>query len=341
MNFKNAVVYWLHLKDHSDYLTEGYLGVTQDFEGRIKGHFNDIAKGKHKNPHLVNAVNKYGMDQIVREVILCGEEAYCYEIEALLRPKKATGWNIAPGGHRGPGWVKGRKKTPSQMEKQLIQCSTKRAAKEERILRERAARLLARQKKKELKIKEKENRKFARETKRQENIVKQQQIEEQRNERKIKKQENAIKQQQIAAQRNERKIKKQDKNSVKIQMRPKNSVKTQMRPICKTCNILPCAHNYKRDGVQYYRSYCEGCRRKSLKLPPQRPKWQSAGYNKRIQCDYCGYRALYSSQITVFHINGDLNDVAHTNLRSICLNCVEIIKRKEVNWRRGDLKIDY
>jgi hypothetical protein len=45
--------------------------------------------------------------------------------------------------------------------------------------------------------------------------------------------------------------------------------------------------------------------------------------------------------MTVFHIDGDLNNVMFSNLRTICLNCVEVVKRKEVTWKRGDLTVDY
>jgi hypothetical protein len=42
----------------------------------------------------------------------------------------------------------------------------------------------------------------------------------------------------------------------------------------------------------------------------------------------------------VFHIDGNLENSELTNLRSICLNCIEVVKRKEVNWKRGDLQVD-
>jgi hypothetical protein len=29
------------------------------------------------------------------------------------------------------------------------------------------------------------------------------------------------------------------------------------------------------------------------------------------------------------------------NLRSICLNCIEVVKKKQVTWRRGDLMVDH
>jgi hypothetical protein len=43
----------------------------------------------------------------------------------------------------------------------------------------------------------------------------------------------------------------------------------------------------------------------------------------------------------VFHIDGNLTNVSFNNLRTICLNCVEVVKKKEVTWKRGDLQVDY
>ena len=40
-------------------------------------------------------------------------------------------------------------------------------------------------------------------------------------------------------------------------------------------------------------------------------------------------------------IDGDLKNVSINNLRSVCLNCIEVVKKKEVNWKRGDLQINY
>jgi hypothetical protein len=114
-----------------------------------------------------------------------------------------------------------------------------------------------------------------------------------------------------------------------------------MRPICSTCGKNQCAVNYIREGVTHYRSMCDECGRKKKKLKPRSPKWKTAGYKKKATCDLCGFKSLFPSQITVFHIDGNLENITQTNLRSICLNCVEVVKKKEVNWRRGDLQIDY
>jgi hypothetical protein len=113
------------------------------------------------------------------------------------------------------------------------------------------------------------------------------------------------------------------------------------RPICKTCNKNYCAINYVKNGVTHYRSICDGCGKKKGKKRPKIFNWEKAGYKKKATCDLCGFKSMYHTQITVFHIDGDLNNVAFNNLRSICLNCVEVVKKKEVTWKRGDLQVDY
>lgn len=113
-----------------------------------------------------------------------------------------------------------------------------------------------------------------------------------------------------------------------------------MRPICKTCNKNFSAVNYKRDGVTHYRSMCDECGRKKTKKKPREPNWQKNGYKKKTTCDLCGFKSIYTTQMTVFHIDGNLDNPALSNLRTICLNCVEVVKKKEVTWRRGDLQVD-
>jgi hypothetical protein len=83
------------------------------------------------------------------------------------------------------------------------------------------------------------------------------------------------------------------------------------------------------------------CGRQKKKQPPFTPSWEKAGYKKKTTCDLCGFKALYLTQMLVYHIDGNLQNTSFNNLRTICLNCVEVIKRKEVNWKRGDLKIEY
>lgn len=114
-----------------------------------------------------------------------------------------------------------------------------------------------------------------------------------------------------------------------------------MRPICKTCNKNHCAINYKKNGITHYRSICDECGAKAKKIKPRQPLWSKTAYKKKQSCDLCGFKSVYPSQILVFHVDGDLENVKQSNLRSICLNCVEVVKKKEVTWKRGDLQIEY
>jgi hypothetical protein len=114
-----------------------------------------------------------------------------------------------------------------------------------------------------------------------------------------------------------------------------------LRPICSKCNKNYKAINYVREGITHYRSSCDECGRKKNKLKPRKSNWAKSGYKKKTTCDLCGFKSLYPAQITVFLIDGNLENTAQTNLRSICLNCVEVVRKKEITWKRGDLEIDY
>ena len=114
-----------------------------------------------------------------------------------------------------------------------------------------------------------------------------------------------------------------------------------MKRLMCACGKNQCAINYHRKGKTYYRSTCDVCGRKKNKLNPRIPGWTKSGYKKKSTCDLCGFPSLYAQQITVFHVDGQLKNVALSNLRSICLNCVEVVKHREVTWKRGDLVVDY
>jgi hypothetical protein len=111
------------------------------------------------------------------------------------------------------------------------------------------------------------------------------------------------------------------------------------RPICNTCNERPCAVNYKKEGVTYYRKKCNKCNGKRVK--PFVPRWRQKGYKKKMTCDKCGYQARYGSQTVVFHMNGDLNDASLTNLRTVCLNCAVEVAKSDAPWKPGDILKDF
>ena len=113
-----------------------------------------------------------------------------------------------------------------------------------------------------------------------------------------------------------------------------------MRPTCPVCNQRGCAVNYLREGVTHYRSRCENCIRRSRALPRRQARWHIAGYIKPKTCDRCGFRARFTAQLLVYHVDGRLDNVNLKNLRTICRNCEVEISRGDLAWKKGDLEPD-
>jgi hypothetical protein len=90
-------LYWIRHKNHTDMFNQGYVGVSKNVEARWVRHSKYSG-----NQHLKAAIKKYGWDNLVKEVVLIGEETYCYDLEAKVRPAKQIGWNIAEGGAKPP-----------------------------------------------------------------------------------------------------------------------------------------------------------------------------------------------------------------------------------------------
>jgi hypothetical protein len=113
-----------------------------------------------------------------------------------------------------------------------------------------------------------------------------------------------------------------------------------IRPICQSCKQRPCAVNYYRDEVAHYRTRCGYCiaKKRAVKVPE--PRWKTAGYKKKPACDRCGFRSRYASQLLVYHVDGNQHNTGLRNLKTICLNCVEEIKRLDRPWTPGDLEPD-
>ena len=104
----NATLYWIRLAEHTDIFTQGYVGVSINYKRRFREHKKQVNEGIHVNPHLSYAFKKYGEDNLIIEEYFVGSREDCYEKEANLRSEINIGWNVAPGGHRGPGWAKGK-----------------------------------------------------------------------------------------------------------------------------------------------------------------------------------------------------------------------------------------
>lgn len=102
-------VYWIHHIDHTDYLTQGYIGVTSNPKRRWRDHKASSKSKRHCNNHLSNALNKY-KDEVVFDILFLGEESKMYDKEKELRPVPNIGWNLMSGGPVGKITPEGRKK---------------------------------------------------------------------------------------------------------------------------------------------------------------------------------------------------------------------------------------
>jgi hypothetical protein len=113
-----------------------------------------------------------------------------------------------------------------------------------------------------------------------------------------------------------------------------------MRPVCAACNQRPRAVAYHRTNSIQYRRLCEHCIRRKHKLKLPEPRWQIAGYKKKFTCDRCGFRAKYSAQLMVYHVDSNMNNIATRNLKTVCQNCVIEIAKSDLPWKPGDLEPD-
>lgn len=93
-----AVVYWIHFDNQNDPYNQGYVGVTVDFDRRIKNHLKDARKGIHLNEYLQESILS---EDIRIDILHKDEEDICYEHERKYRPNLNIGWNIAKGGGEG------------------------------------------------------------------------------------------------------------------------------------------------------------------------------------------------------------------------------------------------
>ena len=96
---KTAVVYWLHLKEHTDVYTQGYVGVTTRLiEVRFKEHCTKFNSSYNSYSPLHLAFAQYGLENIVRTRLCVCSESQAYYVEKLFRPFEYMGWNTTEGG---------------------------------------------------------------------------------------------------------------------------------------------------------------------------------------------------------------------------------------------------
>jgi group I intron endonuclease len=106
-------LYWIHSSDHSDPMTQGYIGIAENFEQRMFAHKSCAKTGKEET--LYKAIRKHGWDNLTKEVLVIADQGYCKDLEQKMRPKARVGWNIAVGGDGGGLHLKGVKQSEQHL----------------------------------------------------------------------------------------------------------------------------------------------------------------------------------------------------------------------------------
>ena len=87
-------LYWIHYPDQKDPMVEGYIGITGDFDTRIKTHSKYT-----KYAHIKNRIDSGAIATILYENLTKVEAE---NLELIHRPEENIGWNIAKGGNIPP-----------------------------------------------------------------------------------------------------------------------------------------------------------------------------------------------------------------------------------------------
>jgi hypothetical protein len=96
---KVATVYWLHLKEHTDIFTQGYIGVTTRLiDIRFREHCSRFKSSYSNYNPLHLAFAQYGLENIIRTRLCVCSVREAYEVERLFRPFEYMGWNTTEGG---------------------------------------------------------------------------------------------------------------------------------------------------------------------------------------------------------------------------------------------------
>ena len=301
MNTKTSI-YWIHLPTHTDFNTQGYIGVSKRLQKRITEHYSCLLANSHPNPHLSNAFKKYGLDSLVCETLFVGDEDFCYKIESEWRPHSNIGWNISPGGHRGPGAPIGRKVSAESLAKAA---RTREINKDQRIAKKKA--------------REDAKNKLLVEAKRAKSEAKLKEIEK-------------VKQAKAEAKRAKSEAKLKEIEKVK-QAKAEAKEQSLLRKLCPVCQCKPVSVNYIYNNRTYYRKTCEQCADKKAKIKPRPHAWVKSGYKKKPHCEKCGFIAKHLDQLQVFHLDGNLKNTNWINLKTICANCAIEVYKSKLPWK--------
>ena len=87
-------LYWIRHEEHTDPMTQGYIGITIDPQKRFRSH-----KTSGENTYLQRNINKGATMEILKE-FRSRKQALKEEIK--YRPERGIGWNLVEGGGNPP-----------------------------------------------------------------------------------------------------------------------------------------------------------------------------------------------------------------------------------------------
>jgi hypothetical protein len=305
---KKAFLYWIHLQEHTDVTTQGYIGVSMDYKKRFAMHMKECESGIHPNTHLIHAYNKYGAASMLVNEIFSGDENECYLRENKLRNTTNIGWNVAPGGHKGPGRIKGSIAQQKVTANNLL----KKKQREERIA---SGNLTS------------------------EDIIFLAKKEEQRILRDLRKAERS--QIKLLEKKKKKEAKKKVKEKLDEEKRQKKErdssgaiTKQKPRPRCSNCKLsLAKPNGTSKHGFQLWHKYCVEC---SKSLYSEKHKHL---INKKTICDQCSFEAIDVCQLDLIYSDGDKNNKNKENLITLCANCSRIHKKNLRTEKKSILNV--
>jgi hypothetical protein len=123
---REYLVYWYHLAEHTDPLSQGYVGVTCQNDVRKRCHINGSTGGSKV---LHQAFKKYGVGAIIQDILCTTTDAEtAYTLEQHYRPLPRIGWNLAAGGGLPPDTT-GRVDSPEVRKKRGLSVQKARLTK--------------------------------------------------------------------------------------------------------------------------------------------------------------------------------------------------------------------
>jgi predicted GIY-YIG superfamily endonuclease len=90
---QNYSLYWIRSPWHKCIFSEGYIGITTDFNRRLNEH----ARNKRITT-FTKMISRYGWVNLLKDVIVSDlTESQALVLEEMLRPSPFIGWNTLKG----------------------------------------------------------------------------------------------------------------------------------------------------------------------------------------------------------------------------------------------------